>query len=281
MVIDMPTFSQRIGLAPVRFEPQTDRLDQSTRTALWNWLHQLEEHLNKGYRGKYVEGAYRQLWRDSYEFDLSSFTVHSARNQLKTILSKGEWHQALTIVEDYVNALERSERGLGNALSTRINEDVFTRYLVGYRFVDFQLVPITDDLEIASVNDAITNQEVPDNARSHLKKAIALLSSRENPNYGKAMDESLEAVEAAVHSLTGKKVLSEGLKMLKRGECLAHPALVQAWDKMYAWASDDGIRHAEFRDVPKDQATAVYVLVTCSAFVNYLASASNLNVDHE
>ena len=51
----------------------------------------------------------------------------------------------------------------------------------------------------------------------------------------------------------------------------AHPALQQAWEKMYGWTSDaDGIRHAAIEESDSEQATAKYMLVACSAFVSYV-----------
>lgn len=274
----MSSFSQRMGLAQVRFEPQVESLDQSTRTAIWNWMHQLESNIEKPLGGyEKLEMVYSKLWRDTFERDLSMFQVDSARYLLKKVLSDGDWHSALSVLEDYVASLERTMPGLGQAFSERVNEEVLSRFLVGYRFTDLQLSPITEEIEVESINSAVANPDVSSNAQSHLKKAISLLSSRDSPNYSKSMDEALAAVEASVHSVTGNKKLSAGLKMLSRNNAPVHPALLSAWEKMYAWSSDDGIRHAEFESLPKDQATATYILVTCSAFVNYLASATNIS----
>ena len=50
-----------------------------------------------------------------------------------------------------------------------------------------------------------------------------------------------------------------------------HPTLKSAFNKLYGWTSDaDGIRHA-MTDVPNLQAEdARFMMVICSAFVNYL-----------
>jgi len=49
-------------------------------------------------------------------------------------------------------------------------------------------------------------------------------------------------------------------------------ALKQAFEKLYGYSSDaDGIRHALMGDSNVDFEEAKYMLVTCCAFVNYLA----------
>lgn len=52
-----------------------------------------------------------------------------------------------------------------------------------------------------------------------------------------------------------------------------HPALREAFQKLYGYTSDaDGIRHALLKDSNLDFEDAKFMLVSCSAFINYLKS---------
>jgi len=50
-----------------------------------------------------------------------------------------------------------------------------------------------------------------------------------------------------------------------------HPSLKQGFEKLYGYTSDDdGIRHALLDEANLDMEDARFMLVSCSAFVNYL-----------
>jgi len=101
---------------------------------------------------------------------------------------------------------------------------------------------------------------------------LQLLSDRENPDYRNSIKESISAIEAACKHLCGsqKGDLNAALDRLHAQRPL-HPALKNAISTLYGWTSDDsGIRHA-IKDANRvERADAQFMLVTCSAFVNYL-----------
>ena len=79
-----------------------------------------------------------------------------------------------------------------------------------------------------------------------------------------------------VRVLTGKPkiTLGAGLKIL--GLDSVHQSLKEAWLKMYGWTSDEsGIRHSLTTGADPGFAAARYMLVACSAFVNYLIARSD------
>ena len=65
-------------------------------------------------------------------------------------------------------------------------------------------------------------------------------------------------------------------KALNKIDIDIHPDLKEAFRKLYHWTSDaEGIRHA-LMDVPTvDSDDAKFMLVSCSAFVNYLIVKAN------
>ena len=76
-----------------------------------------------------------------------------------------------------------------------------------------------------------------------------------------------------------KASLGKALNILKKSSPIGiHESLLEAWKKLYGYASDaGGIRHAitDSPNVDVDFADAKFMLVSCSAFVNHLIVKAN------
>ncbi len=86
---------------------------------------------------------------------------------------------------------------------------------------------------------------------------------------------SISAVESQCCILLGdeRATLGEALRHLEREGIGLHGALKEAFVKLYGFTSDaGGIRHGSIQPSDVDQDIAKFMLVTCSAFVNYLIS---------
>ena len=149
----------------------------------------------------------------------------------------------------------------------------FERLDYGYRVVNHCLTDITSEAELETITEATNNSK--DNVSEHLQKAVAHYSTRPNPDVRNSIKESISAVEAVCRELTGENTLGQALKKLEGNGVVIHKMLNDEFTKFYAYTnnSDSGIRHALMDDdgtyVPsKDE--AYYMLVSCSAFVNYL-----------
>ena len=140
-----------------------------------------------------------------------------------------------------------------------------------YKLIDEHLVPIHGEEEAKEIEQAVKSLPYS-NARGHLKKAVKLFADRPDPDYANSIKESISAVESLSRELTGKKDFSAAVRKLKDGFGL-HGAFAEALIKMYGYTSDEaGIRHAKTTEsLPPDQATARYMLVICSAVVNFIA----------
>ena len=151
-------------------------------------------------------------------------------------------------------------------------------FIIGYRFVDGQLTPITDDIEIEAINQAINIKYEP--VRIHLSKANKLMADRNAPDYENSIKESISAVEALCEILTeikGKEAtLGKMLKLLDDRGIEIHSGLKSAFNVLYGYTSDaNGIRHAGNIGGPASTfEEAKYMLVSCSAFINYLIGVS-------
>ena len=110
-----------------------------------------------------------------------------------------------------------------------------------------------------------------------MKTALELLANRKSPDYRNSIKESISAVEAVCRLITidQNATLGQAIGKVKKKVQL-HPALERAFDKLYGYTSSaDGIRHALLEETDLDFEDAKFMLVSCSAFVNYLVSKSS------
>lgn len=190
---------------------------------------------------------------------------------LRAAFFKGEWHEVYDVLEFTIRNFPFEHRQ--EECISSINA-ILEREKSAYRFVGETLVEITSGEELQSVEEALA---VPDRfrpIRAHLDQSLRLLADRTNPDYRNSIKEAISAVEAVCKILTGddNATLSQALKLLgkKSGEP-PHQALQKAFEKLYGYANDaEGIRHALLDEPTLDFADAKFMLVCCSAFVNYL-----------
>ena len=113
-----------------------------------------------------------------------------------------------------------------------------------------------------------------DGCREHIKKAVSFLANREHKDYKNCIKESISAVETICQIIIGSNTatLNKAIQKLKNKGIKIHPVLETAFTKLYAYTSDEGgIRHAEGLFVSEVSfEEAKFMLVSCSAFVNYL-----------
>lgn len=139
-----------------------------------------------------------------------------------------------------------------------------------YTFIDGRFVERMMPDEIQSVEKALATPI--EGIREHFATALRMLSDREHPDHRNSVKESISAVEAACKHLTGLQnaTLGQALNQLHSTRPL-HPAFKDALSKLYGWTNqEDGVRHAIMESDKIERADAQFMLVTCSAFVNYL-----------
>ncbi len=106
---------------------------------------------------------------------------------------------------------------------------------------------------------------------SHLRKSAECINQGD---WADSIRESVHAVESVARQLDSKasSSLAPAVRSLEKRSAL-HPALKQAWSKLYGYSSDEqGIRHAlldrEQASVGMDE--AVFMLGACASFASYL-----------
>jgi hypothetical protein len=270
-------FSQRKGLKPIKSAIQTNTMDSDLRNGLWNCLHvcywiKMNEHRYLR-SDTNIEFLVKRLW--SFYFHLRLDTVPE------------EWKRVLDKISDYFFACEWFEvydflefvecnypSAKGDRYFANLCNAIMESQLSGFRFVGNSITEVTNEEEVSAIEEALRDKSPWKGVSTHIETALKLLSDRKNPDYRNSIKESISAVESAACVLAGKKTtLADALKLIEKKQGL-HGALKDSFTKLYGYTSDgEGIRHAFLEtEVNHDQADARFMLIACSAFVNYLKS---------
>jgi hypothetical protein len=181
--------------------------------------------------------------------------------------------------EVFFQVSELGQERLGGPVDTEAFKEEINKVLIreqsGYRFVGNEIAPIASELEAKAVEEALDMAEEQHlvGLREHLQSALEKLSDKQHPDYRNSVKESISAVESVCKTISGRPnaELRDAIKALKDKGIALHPALEQGIIKIYAWTSDaDGIRHGMTDQSTCDFDEAKYMLVSCSALVNYL-----------
>lgn len=149
---------------------------------------------------------------------------------------------------------------------------ILERELSAYRFVGTTVAQLTSEQEISEIENALLIHDSLKPVKTHLQSALDKFADKKSPDYRNSIKESISAVESLCNLIKGTKTtLGEALKDFKD----LHPALKDSFIKLYGYTSDaQGIRHALLDESNLDYEDAKYMLVSCSAFINFLVSRS-------
>lgn len=292
------TFSQRIGLIKVRDAIQVNSLDNETRVALWNVISPYLRATQHPIRVTTIQDIWMEVFHqaiDSIPKSIAKGAINLADDELRyrfireSFLS-GQWYICLDVEEFIANNENRNrwdEQGIGyfgysDVVAPKPDEynAILKKYLVGYRLVNGLLTTITSEDEIVTVESAIKSAGA--SVREQLSKALQDLSDRDHPHYAKSVECSISAVESQCCILLREDnvTLGDALNKLERQGVKIHSALKEAFKKLYGFTSNDaGIRHGAIQPSDVDQDLAKFMLVACSAFVNYLISKGCSSAD--
>jgi hypothetical protein len=266
----MALFSQRMGFKPMEKVIQKDGMDDALRNGLWTvfCLHIKGKADSSFQNGGLV--SYLEIMLARFYFKQVVEKTNRAINwvDVKRYFFTCKWNEVYDFLEFVAGSLPSNFVAPFLAESNQILEMENS----AYRFVGNQIVPITDDNEIHAVDEALTSPISA--AREKLEQAVTLFGDREAPNYPESVHCSISAVESLCKYITGdeKGTLDSAIKQIDDKVSL-HPTFKQALTKLYAYTCDeDGIRHGGVKDSDVDQATAKFMLVTCSAFINYIVA---------
>jgi len=277
----MESFSQRKGLKPVKSVIQVDSMDEDLRNGLWNTLFlfywDLLNSKKYGYLISYYEEMnilFKRLWHLYFKWPLDTLDDYwpITHKQIKDIFFNFTWDEVYSFIAFVAN--NHPDDDWNSKFMDACNE-VLERELSAYRFVGGVITQITSEEEINEIEEALDIPLKP--VSNHLKTALDLLANRKSPDYRNSIKESISAVESICKIIAGKDkaTLGNTLKVIDKKVEL-HPALKKAFESLYGYTSDaDGIRHALMDKSNLDFEDAKFMLVSCSAFINYLVVKSS------
>lgn len=283
-------FSERMGYTKPKDVIQYDSIDDDLKNDLWNL-----------YYGNYLEAAeyqeiyllpanlktyFKKLWTDFIKKKINEIP-EQAYTFIKLVEadffdSTKAWYFIYDLIEYTFNTFEfhriDDKSYFNHQIESQLNS-ILEKNLSGYRFINKQFVPITNDQEIASINEASNNNTEYKTISSHLNKALELLSDKKTPDFSNSIKESISAIESYFKVFFNNPNIKFGdaLNNLEHAHGL-DKQIKESINKIYAFSNNVGaIRHALKPGETPDKiklAEAKYMLVTCSAFINYLKETS-------
>ena len=270
-------YSERNGYKPFSDTLIFKAIPITLQNALCSCFDRLYSFIRANFYGEgYYYDLQRHIWtkylnKREYDFSRENVIPHYLEN------AGYKWYEKFDIIEEALYFLRKNEHLQINGkpvcfdyLKNDLNAE-FERLNVGHRVVDDCITDIVSEIEIVSIETAVAHND--DQVREHFENAIMLYSQRPEPDYRNSIKESISAIEAYCRKKTGEITLGKALKKLESVGINFHPKMKTAFEQLYAYTNDGdtGIRHAliEGESIPT-HAEALFILVSCTAFVNYL-----------
>jgi len=268
-------FSERIGKRIPRVEIQIDSMDNELKNSLWNVISisiiKPLQHRDWKYQSSY-ETLIDSIWFSFFKEPLDNIPNHTSK--IASEIRNRYFNWDYLDVYDFLDFLSTMSNEFDTEEFIYSCDSILKRELSGYRFVNGKLAPITSQEEISEIERAInsTSDNGLKGVNIHLTEALNKLSDKKNPDYRNSIKESISAVESLCQQITNdpKAELGKALKVLKN-KFPIHGALEKGFKSIYGYTSDgDGIRHAMMEESNLDQEDALFMVISCSAFINYL-----------
>lgn len=264
----MARLRERLGLVP----PPKLRMDEVSgrlRMAAWNLLYSIFlRHTNA------LADRTKQIV-DDLGWDQSNFSYNAGTlvDHLKSQLfgvDSWDFYETLDIIARGYAGL--NPQGIGDYWGAW--NKVLTDEGAAFRFINGELVPITNAAEIQEIERALASPL--QSVRQHIDTALAKLAERPEADVRNAIKEAISAVEGALKVTTGlsKGDLADALPKFESQYGALHGAFRLGIEKFYAFTSDEkGIRHALLEQgVRVDLDDARFMVIACSALSNFLVA---------
>ncbi len=262
---------------------QKDDMDKTLRNDLWNafqkyFLNRIvyissTAMIGDCYSTRLLEDCVNQkfiidLYENFFILPIGNMIKHplsTIKDEIASLYNDLQWYQVYDLIE-YISTKVINYSNFESDINLRLE-----RNNSAYRLIKSNICPITNKEEIETIKHA--SNTTFDIVNTHINKAIQLFSNIKNPDYENVIKESITAVETMCSIIVGQKTtLGEALKKLEDNGVSIHPSLKSSFSKLYGYTSDaNGIRHSG--DIGGPESTfseAKFMLISCSAFVNYL-----------
>ncbi|MGV8017373.1 MAG: AbiJ-NTD4 domain-containing protein [Ignavibacteria bacterium] len=280
-------FSQRMGLEEINSVLQIEGIRGELRNRIWSiiYFNLLKDLSDINYH------MYRKLIRDLYSnyfkvpADEMDHTLEAVSYKIKQYILDSLWNKVFDILEFIIHSINEQNEIMADLFEMKLTQ-IFKEEHSGYRLLNKQFVPITNELEVNEILDAnnYTKKHTALNgANIHISEALNKLSHRTKPDFRNSIKESISAVETTCRIITGESTLGDSLKNLNSKGLELNSQLKSGFENIYAYTNDkkSGIRHAiiEEHKAP-DFEDAKYMLVVCCSFINYIVGKCvKLNIE--
>ncbi len=275
-------FSQRYVYEPLPEPMQLEELSDDLRREIWNamrrYLKNVLMNIYTGASGYHNERGYQlfenilgEILREPEdEIDTSHDGI---LHQFKSLILRDNFNVVLDLIEIIVNRGWQDEEFINRICKS------FESYAAAY-YLDmsrrpYQFFPRSNKAQGEATRAAI--KTIHDGgmkgAETHLRQAAEHINTRQ---FGDSISDSIHAVESVARQIDPKsKTLGPALNSLEKAGLVKHPALKEAFAKLYGYTSNEqGIRHAlldkNSPDVDLDE--AMFMFGACASFAAYLVN---------
>ena len=268
------TFAQREGRAPLPEPMRLEYVSKKFRQLVWLSIEsEIRHSINYGYSEFFdIINLYFFEIHEEFHDEVTDFP--RCKHLLRQIITDGNYHEILTLVEFFLR-----KEDLDHDLKDQLRE-VFDKCQIAYFIEDINKLP-TIVPRITKESGDVTRQAIEAidkanmaGASTHLRQAAEHINAKK---YANSIVDSIHAVESVARIIDPKatRTLTPALDSLQKSGLLKHPALKEAFSKLYGYTSDEqGIRHALLDkgspDVDLDE--AMFMFGACASFAAYLVN---------
>ena len=283
---DQLTFSQRYGYEPFPEPMRLEHISDDLRREIWNALREfLHYDAHVPYFSSTVErfierviGKFLKTSEDEIPTDYSRAT-----DTFKSILFQEKFNRFLDFVEIVIN-----DKAFSEIFANRIAksfEGCAAAYWLDTSSRPFRVYPRSSQEQGAATQQAIETlrESGMEGALTHLSQAAEHIKAQQ---FADSIADSIHAVESVARRIDPRasKTLGPALDSLEGARLLNHPALKEAFKKLYGYTSDEqGIRHAlldkDSPDVGLDE--AIFMFGACASFAAYLVNKHRQMQQHQ
>ena len=290
------TFSQRYGHEPLPQPMQLEKLSDDLRREIWSLVYRFFERFyyvsdSMGLLGKSKPDVDGEIWGlvvnifgKFYKLpqdEISSSFEYVMQFHFKETILHAKFNKVLDFIEIVANYPCRSYR-LSNPKEQLIGttQHQFEKHAAAY-WMDtssrpFQFYPRSSKEQGEATHQAIKTLRASgmEGASTHLRQAAKHIHAQQ---YGDSIADSIHAVEsvACVINQRANATLGQALDSLEKAKLLKHPALKEAFKKLYGYTSNEpGIRHALLDKDSSDVGLheAMFMFGACASFAAYLVN---------
>jgi hypothetical protein len=252
---------------------QIDSMDDRLRWSIWNFIDGLIVR-DRHYTSRPYE-AVQDLATAVMRLPRTNVRSTAPVHWLQPHFADAPWHLVYELLEHAVHRAHAYSGGIiSPAKAIAAANQILEAEHSGFRFIGGALTRVMHAVEAEGVEGALAAAKVSglDGVHEHISQALALFGKRPDPDYRNAIKEAISAVEGTVKLIEDVRGggLQDALDALAKKADI-HKALREGLVKLYGFTSDaSGIRHPLMEATTVGEEDARFMIVTCSAAVNWI-----------